>query len=370
MRSAVSIDDREKIFDHITRPVREDDRQAFEMMTHDTKYTDLSAEHQRYRSDIFDDKYNRLNENDLSRTITAHIAKDGYWYIHPRQSRTLTVREAARLQTFPDTFRFDGPPSAAFRQIGNAVPPQLGFVMGQAILTSLEEACDAGPRTRYTATCLASWFDSRRDSLAVPWLGAHSRWEVIAGQVLLERAPLNAIRRIWPVLRRFDAAHANRMVRSELREGLLDMARNISRGNRAESILSLADRMKKSQSLLDGRVDTIKQSTGLSESVIDLAVLVVPGNSSAKEDEGVDEPVLVTKGVLRVARRFQANAVDRKNKMTDGRMAVARMIGFGPDARRAHLGLIEIANSICKPERPLCDQCPLVEHCAKDGLTP
>ena len=107
-------------------------------MTHATKYTDLNKEHQRYRGDIFDDKYNRLNENDLSRTITAHIAKDGYWYIHPRQSRTLTVSEAARLQTFPDDFRFDGPPSAAFRQIGNAVPPRLGYVLGEAILKSLE----------------------------------------------------------------------------------------------------------------------------------------------------------------------------------------------------------------------------------------
>ena len=98
-----------KVFDHITRPVREDDARAFELMDPTTRYSDLPEEVKRYRDDIFDDKYKRLDENDLSRTITAHIAKDGYWYIHPRQDRTLTVREAARLQTFPDWFRFAGP---------------------------------------------------------------------------------------------------------------------------------------------------------------------------------------------------------------------------------------------------------------------
>ncbi|MFN8228938.1 MAG: DNA (cytosine-5-)-methyltransferase [Mycobacterium sp.] len=369
MRADVPASDSAKVFDHITRPVREDDRQAFEMMTHDTKYTDLNAEHQRYRGDIFDDKYNRLNENDLSRTITAHIAKDGYWYIHPRQSRTLTVREAARLQTFPDTFRFDGPPSAAFRQIGNAVPPQLGYVMGQAILASLDKAGDAGPRTREIAELLASWFDSRKGSLAVPWIEAGSRWEVIAGETLLDRASSSSIRRIWPILRKFHATSTNRASKSDLREGLLDMAQVVGRASRATSVLSLADELTQSQDLLDGQADAIKSVTGLTDSIVNLAVLVVPGNSIGCEDEGVDEPVLVTKGVLRVARRFQANAVDRKNKMTDGRMAVARMIGFGPDARRAHLGLIELANSLCRPESPACNECPLAKHCAKDGVS-
>ena len=83
MRRRVPEADAHKLFDHITRPVREDDRAAFESMTHKTKYTDLAPEYQRYRKDIFDDKYKKLDENDLSRTITAHIAKDGYWYIHP-----------------------------------------------------------------------------------------------------------------------------------------------------------------------------------------------------------------------------------------------------------------------------------------------
>ena len=122
------------IHDHMTRPVRDDDREAFELMTPTTLYSDLPEHLKRYRSDTFNDKYKRLDWDDLSRTITAHIAKDGYWYIHPEEHRTLTVREAARLQTFPDSFRFSGTRSDAFRQIGNAVPPLLGDVVAQSIV--------------------------------------------------------------------------------------------------------------------------------------------------------------------------------------------------------------------------------------------
>ena len=143
--TAMEGDDANRVHDHITRPVREDDKIAFELMDAKTRYSDLPEELRRYRADIFDDKYKRLDENGLSRTITAHIAKDGYWYIHPRDNRTLTVREAARLQTFPDRYRFAGPPSAAFRQIGNAVPPFLGEQLGLAIRDSLDEPRPAGP---------------------------------------------------------------------------------------------------------------------------------------------------------------------------------------------------------------------------------
>ena len=139
MREGMDGDDADRVYDHITRPVREDDKVAFEQMDSKTRYSDLPEHLRRYRDDIFDDKYKRLDENGLSRTITAHIAKDGYWYIHPRENRTLTVREAARLQTFPDRYRFAGPPSAAFRQIGNAVPPFVGEQLGVAVRGSLDE---------------------------------------------------------------------------------------------------------------------------------------------------------------------------------------------------------------------------------------
>ena len=110
--------DAEVVYDHHTRAVRADDYEAFTMMTSGTLYSALPDSVKRYRDDIFDDKYNRLSWSGCARSITAHIAKDGYWYIHPGQHRTLTVREAARLQTFPDTFRFAGSRSHQFHQIG------------------------------------------------------------------------------------------------------------------------------------------------------------------------------------------------------------------------------------------------------------
>ncbi|MGH1978531.1 DNA cytosine methyltransferase [Rothia sp. L_38] len=151
------------IYDHMTRPVREDDREAFKLMTSKTLYSDLPERLRRYRSDTFNDKYKRLPWDDVSRTITAHIAKDGYWYIHPSEHRTLTVREAARIQTFPDSFRFSGTRSDAFRQIGNAVPPILGYEIATEI--HLKSSCENKIfDVRMIRSKLDSWAQVKRDS--------------------------------------------------------------------------------------------------------------------------------------------------------------------------------------------------------------
>jgi DNA (cytosine-5)-methyltransferase 1 len=354
LREGVAEEDRDRLFDHVTRPVREDDARAFAAMDPTTKYSDLPAEVKRYRDDIFDDKYKRLDENDLSRTITAHIAKDGYWYIHPRQNRTLTVREAARLQTFPDWYRFAGPPSAAFRQIGNAVPPQLARRLGEALEDSLARRTKAVFNTQSVASRLASWFD-RRARLSIPWLKAETRWQVIAAELLLERAEPEHVRLLWPMLRSWPTPQAL----SAAEDALRDIGRLIGREQRVAKLLEIAGRWE--GGLIAPQESTLdySRSPGLPAAIADLATLVVP----LYEADDSEEPVLATKGVLRVTSRFAGEPVDRRNRLTDGRLSVARMVGGATNFRKAHLGLIELANSLCRPAEPLCFECPISDWC-------
>lgn len=79
----------------------------------------------------------------------AHLGKDGYSHIHydSTQARTISVREAARLQSFPDGFLFEGPMNQAFRQIGNAVPPLMAKALAIIILRQLKKATDNENKT-------------------------------------------------------------------------------------------------------------------------------------------------------------------------------------------------------------------------------
>jgi DNA (cytosine-5)-methyltransferase 1 len=85
------------------------------------------------RTGAFKDKYFKLREDHVSKTITAHMDKDCNSYIHPNQSRGLSPREAARIQSFPDDYIFMGPKNKWYTQIGNAVPPLLAKHIGTTI---------------------------------------------------------------------------------------------------------------------------------------------------------------------------------------------------------------------------------------------
>jgi len=132
------------LFNHQTRRHNEQDLAAFAWMQEGGKYIDLPQEFKRYRDDIFKDKYRKLYRDQPSWTIEAHIGKDSYRYIYPTRQgepephRTISVREAARLQSFPDRFRFIGPFTRQFQQLGNAVPPLLAKAIAESILPSLQ----------------------------------------------------------------------------------------------------------------------------------------------------------------------------------------------------------------------------------------
>jgi DNA (cytosine-5)-methyltransferase 1 len=76
-----------------------------------------------YDKSSFKDRYTRQHRNRPCSTIVAHLSKDGLMFVHPTQNRSLTPREAARVQSFPDWFVYPEERTHAFRLIGNAVPP-------------------------------------------------------------------------------------------------------------------------------------------------------------------------------------------------------------------------------------------------------
>jgi len=86
-----------------------------------------------YDTSSFKDRYTRQSRWAPCSTIVAHLSKDGLMFIHPTQNRSLTPREAARIQSFPDWFRFPKARTHSFRLIGNAVPPLIGEAVGLAV---------------------------------------------------------------------------------------------------------------------------------------------------------------------------------------------------------------------------------------------
>lgn len=135
------------LLDHVARPQSKRDLEIYKIAVRkknigkNLRYNELPKELKAYKNETsFLDRFKVVDARArASHTVIAHIAKDGHYYIHPdiKQNRALTVREAARIQTFPDNFVFEGPRSSKYRQIGNAVPPLLSKIVADELLRHL-----------------------------------------------------------------------------------------------------------------------------------------------------------------------------------------------------------------------------------------
>ena len=136
---------------HIARPHNANDREIYCMAIKQWRekrkqldYSKLPAYLQTHKNTkSFLDRYSVVDPDGYSHTVVAHISKDGHYYIYPTPNptvdnvRSITVREAARLQSFPDDYFFEGSRGAAFKQIGNAVPVVLAYKIAKEILKQM-----------------------------------------------------------------------------------------------------------------------------------------------------------------------------------------------------------------------------------------
>lgn len=338
------------VHDHVTRAVREDDYKAYQLMDSGTLYSELPNAYKRYRDDIFDDKYKRLDWSNLSRSITAHIAKDGYWYIHPDQHRTLTVREAARIQTFPDTFRFAGFRSHKFYQIGNAVPPILGEVIGAAILDRQRQEEDGAiarrrvDRDRFRQL-LGQWAAEDREDAS--WAYSSDPWSVIVGLIAGSKGkssyPKPEI--ILKLVPKIEGASPE--ILSELEAIIYSKPRQ-----------NVIERLAKT-------VTAIQEDPEGWESGYwrDVAMFGPSERSWYELMTGESGRLVVSSAVLRVTARVTGTDVDRRNMKSIGRMELAKLVGYGDSTVTLNIAMHRLGTVICFARNPACQKCPVRDAC-------
>jgi DNA (cytosine-5)-methyltransferase 1 len=344
-----------RVSDHITREVREDDREAFQLLRKGRRYAQLPSELRRYRSDIFDDKYNILRWDDLSRSITAHIAKDGYWYIHPDAERTLSIREAARLQTFPDWFRFAGYPSDRYRQIGNAVPAEVARRLGAGLMAGREGSGGRQKQPPFRASDfrhrLLAWHNGR--SRPYPWRRTADPWLVLVAEILLRRTRADVVATVWPEFeKRFGTARA--VARDP--EGIRRLLTPLGLRWRVENLIEVAQMLTGE---LRGKVPReraeLMRLPGVGDYVADAVRAFAFG----------ERAVLVDSNTARIASRVFGLPVKWSSlRNLSLRASVARLSGDHAPNQELNLALLDLGGTVCIPRRPLCGECPVRKLCA------
>lgn len=154
----LEVEDAPTLTAHRARPHNDQDLRDFQRLKEGEHSAEAIARGEAmeftYDRTIFKDRYKRQHREELCSTIVAHLSKDGLMFVHPTQNRSLTPREAARVQSFPDWFEFPVSRTHQFRIIGNAVPPLVGEAVGQEIIVFLNKAVNRQSQANFWITPL------------------------------------------------------------------------------------------------------------------------------------------------------------------------------------------------------------------------
>ena len=351
------------IRDHITRAVRPDDAEIYDLLEPGGTYMDVPPRLRRYRSDVFRDKYFRLSFDDLSRTITAHIAKDGYWYIHPRENRTLSIREAARIQTFPDRFRFAGPPTARYKHIGNAVPPLLAAALAKSIRASIDiqsAVAESRPAVRDTKVQntlfrseLCKWF--KENGREFPWRSSGlNPWQMLIIEICLKRTKAEQVARVAD--RILNLGRTPELFLRNFKE-IEPLLSTLGLRGRSANLVSVA---KFVSGKLKGYVPDDWQE-----------LVAIPGVgdyiASAVLCFAYERPaVLLDTNTMRIARRVIGDPTLPKWRL---RLFLHQLAGPKGAHAEWNQALLDLGAIKCTARSPKCIECPVHAHCVTGRAT-
>jgi len=375
-REGVQSPDLDVIYDHSARRVRDDDLKAFKQLTPDMKYSDLEDEVdgttiKRYRDDIFKDKYNRLSWDEPSRTITAHIAKDGYWYIHPEKDRTLTIREAARIQTFPDNFRFSGFPTSQYHQIGEAVPPILARELGKRLIAALSSGSTRTdnldqtdttttssvlpPSSRDVLQALEAYQDLEEDSeWRKPWRNSGDYWQNLVGMIMFREMDVPSISGQWSNIKNMWATP----------EDYINDHNHDADSPRLDALVAYGLRhfdmpfRRLAEFLESGDPGAMNPET-IANDILDIDGFTPAMVEEALSLSGRSETVIGQAPPRRMAARLYGESTWENN--VNSRMILTRSLGDVVEADR-YGRFIEISEEFCGSD-PECNDCPMNKIC-------
>ena len=322
-------------------------------------YRDVPEHLRRYRADTFSDKYKRLTWEGLSRTITAHIAKDGYWYIHPEQDRTLSVREAARIQTFPDSFRFAGTPSNRYQQIGNAVPPMLAESVGTSLRESLESKEVREATTAYHSPSvrevLIPWYLEKRRPYI--WRSELNPWYILLAEICLRRTRADQVAQRFPALLKLAPSPESLI---ENQEKVREELSHLGIMGRVDDLIKMAATLVEEYGGGGGAVP---------ETYGDLIHLPGVGDyiASAVLCFAFRQPTtLIDTNTRRIVRRFTGT---EKMAPWEQRLTLHRLAKPGVADANWNYALLDLGAQVCRANRPRCLECPLKSTCLTGRTT-